>query len=63
MTLSSKFNQANAKSIKFTSSNKKVTVDKNGKIKAVKKGSATIKAVVTLKNGTKKTVKMKVTIK
>ena len=45
--------------ISYASSNKKiVTVDKKGKLKAVKKGTATI----TVKSG-KKTVKFKVTVK
>ena len=45
--------------ISYASSNKKiVTVDKKGKLKAVKKGTATI----TVKSG-KKTVKFKVNVK
>ena len=35
----------------------------NGKITAKKKGTATVKATVTLKNGKTKTVKMKITVK
>jgi len=39
------------------------TVNKNGKITAKKKGSVTVKAKVTLKNGTTKTVSMKIKVK
>lgn len=64
MKLSSKANKKNIKSIKYSSSKSSVAkVDKNGKVKGVKKGTATIKAKVTLKNGVVKTVKMKVTVK
>lgn len=64
MKLSSKANKKNIKSIKYSSSKSSVAkVDKNGKVKGVKKGTATIKAKVTLKNGAVKTVKMKVTVK
>ena len=34
-----------------------------GKITAKKKGTVTVKATVTLKNGKKKTVSMKITVK
>lgn len=64
MKLSSKANKKNIKSIKYSSSKSSVAkVDKNGKVKGVKKGTAIIKAKVTLKNGVVKTVKMKVTVK
>ncbi|MDD5952036.1 MAG: Ig-like domain-containing protein [Oscillospiraceae bacterium] len=54
----------NVKSITYTTSKPTVaTVDKNGKIKAKQAGTVTIKATVTLKNGTVKTVKMTVTVK
>ena len=55
---------ANVDKITYTSSKKSVaTVNKNGKITAKKKGTAKVKAVVTLKDGTKKTVTMKVKVK
>ena len=48
----------------YKTANKKIAaVAKNGKITAKKKGTAKVKAVVTLKNGTKKTVTMKVKVK
>ena len=54
----------NVDKITYTSSKKSVvTVNKNGKITAKKKGTAKVKAVVTLKDGTKKTVTMKVKVK
>ena len=61
---SKKLNIANVDKITYTSSKKSVvTVNKNGKITAKKKGTAKVKAVVTLKDGTKKTVTMKVKVK
>ena len=39
------------------------TVSKTGKITAKKKGTVTIKATVTLKDGSKKTVSTKITVK
>ena len=61
---SKKLNMANVDKITYTSSKKSVvTVNKNGKITAKKKGTAKVKAVVTLKDGTKKTVTMKVKVK
>jgi uncharacterized protein YjdB len=63
MQLSSKLDRRNVKSITYKSSDKAVaTVNGNGKIAAKKTGEATIYATVTLKNGTKKTVKMTVTV-
>jgi beta-glucosidase-like glycosyl hydrolase len=63
-TLSGKPSQANIKSITYTTSKKSVaTVSKAGKITAVKAGTATIKATVTLKSGKSKTVSMKVKVK
>lgn len=54
----------NVKSVKYASNNKKIAaVTKAGKIKAKKKGNAKITATVTLKNGKKKNVSMKVTVK
>lgn len=61
---SKKLNMENVDKITYTSSKKSVvTVNKNGKITAKKKGTAKVKAVVTLKDGTKKTVTMKVKVK
>lgn len=61
---SKKLNMENVDKIVYTSSKKSVvTVNKNGKITAKKQGTAKVKAVVTLKNGTKKTVTMKVKVK
>lgn len=48
-------NKENVKSVKYVSSKKSVAaIDKNGKIKAKKAGQTVVKAVVTLKDGTKK---------
>lgn len=61
---SSKLNKKNVLSIVYKSSDtKKVKVTKTGTIKGLKKGTATIKATVTLKNGVKKTVKMTIKVK
>lgn len=62
--LHSGLNMNNVKKITYASTKKSVAkVDKNGKITAKKAGTATIKATVTLKNGEKKTVTMKVKVK
>ena len=62
-TLSSKADKENIKSITYTTSKKSVaTVNKNGKITTKGKGSATVKAIVTLKNGDKKTIKMTIKV-
>lgn len=62
--LSSKLDLDNVKKITYTSGKKSVAaVDKNGKITAKKKGTVTIKAKVTLKNGKIKTVSMKIKVK
>ena len=54
----------NVAKITYTSSDKStVKVDKNGNIIAKKKGSVTVKVKVTLKDGTTKTVKVKVKVK
>ncbi len=54
----------NVSKITYSTSRKAVaTVSRNGKIIAKKAGTATIKAKVTLKNGTKKTVSMKIKVK
>lgn len=62
--LSSKANEENIKSITYTSSKKSVaTVSKDGKITAKGKGTVTVTAKVTLKNGTTKTIKMTIKVK
>ena len=64
LALSSKLNKNNVKKITYKSSKKSVaTVNKKGKITAKKKGTAFVKATVTLKNGKTKTVSMKITVK
>jgi hypothetical protein len=64
ITLNDNLNMANVKSITYKSSKTSVaTVNKNGKITAKKAGKTTVSALVTLKNGSKKTVKMTVTVK
>ncbi len=64
LTFSSKLNTANVKKITYSTSKKTVAaVNKNGKITAKGKGTATIKAKVTLINGKVKTVRMKVKVK
>lgn len=61
---SSKLNPNNVKKINYKTTKKSVvSINKNGKITAKKKGTATVKATVTLKNGKTKTVKMKITVK
>jgi mannan endo-1,4-beta-mannosidase len=62
-TLGSSCNADNIKKITYSSSNKEVaTVSKKGKITAKGKGTAVIKAKITLKNGKQKTVKMTVDV-
>lgn len=52
---------ANVKTITYkTSDASTATVSKNGTVRTKSKGTVVIKAIVTLKNGTTKTVKMKV---
>ena len=64
LALSSELNKNNVKKITYKSSKKSVaTVNKKGKITAKKKGTAFVKATVTLKNGKTKTVSMKITVK
>ena len=54
----------NVAKITYRSSDKtKVKVDKNGKVTAKKKGNVTVKVIVTLNDGTTKTVKVKVKVK
>lgn len=63
-SFSSKMDWNNIKSVKYSSSNKKVlTVDKMGKLVAKAKGKATVKAKVMLKNGSSKTINVKVEVK
>ena len=62
--LDSKLNQNNVKKVTYKTSKKSIaTVNKNGKIKANRKGMVTIKAIVTLKNGKTKTVSMKIAVR
>ena len=62
--LDSKLNQNNVKKVTYKTSTKSIaTVNKNGKIKANRKGTVTIKATVTLKNGKTKTVSMKIVVR
>lgn len=62
--LDSKLNQNNVKKVTYKTSKKSIaTVNKNGKIKANRKGTVTIKAAVTLKNGKTKTVSMKIVVR
>lgn len=62
--LSSKLDMENVKSVTYTTTKKSVVkVAKNGKITAKKKGTAVVKATVTLKSGKKQTVTMKVKVK
>lgn len=60
----SKLNQNNVKKVTYKTSKKSIaTVNKNGKIKANRKGTVKIKATVTLKNGKTKTVSMKIVVR
>ena len=62
--LSDMLDMDNIKRITYATSKKSVaTITKKGTIKAVKAGTATVKATVTLKNGTKKTIKMTIKVK
>lgn len=64
VTMSKGLDKRNVAKISYTSTDKSVaTVNKKGKVLAKKKGRATIKVKVTLKNGTTKTVTMKVKVK
>ena len=59
-----KLNMENVAKITYKSSKKSVvSVNKNGKIKGKKKGTGKVTATVTLKDGTKKIVTIKVTVK
>ncbi len=60
---STRLNKRNVKGIRYKTSNKKVAaVSSTGKITGKKAGTATVKAVVTLKNGASKTVSVKVRV-
>lgn len=62
--LDSELNQNNVKKVTYKTSKKSIaTVNKNGKIKANRKGTVKIKAIVTLKNGKTKTVSMKIAVR
>ena len=64
MALKKTLNMENVKSITYKTSKKSVaTVSKTGKIVGKKAGKATISAVVTLNDGSKKIVKTTVTVK
>lgn len=61
---SSELNLGNVKKVTYSTSKKSVaTVSYNGKITAKKKGTTTVKVNVALKNGSKKTVSLKVKVK
>ncbi|KSV57994.1 leucine-rich repeat protein [Acetivibrio ethanolgignens] len=61
---SGKLDMDNVKSITYATSRKSIaTVTKKGTITAVNAGTAAIRATVTLKNGTKKTIKMTIKVK
>lgn len=63
VTLAGSFHQENAKSISYSTTDKKIVkVSGNGTVKALKKGTAWVKIKVVLKNGRTKTVKVKVTV-
>lgn len=62
--LDSDFNTDNIKSIKYVSGKVSIAkVDKKGNVIAQKSGTTVIKVIVTLNNGTKKTMKMEFTVK
>ena len=62
--LDSKLNQNNVKKVTYKTSKKSIsTVNKNGKIKANRKGTVKSTAIVTLKNGKTKTVSMKIAVR
>lgn len=60
--LSSKCNKDNISKIKYSSDNSKVKVTKKGKITAKGSGTAKVTATVTMKNGQKKKIKVKVKV-
>ncbi len=60
--LSAKCNKANISKITYKADNSKVSVAKSGKISAKSSGTAKVTANVTMKNGAKKSIKMKVSV-
>ena len=63
MALKKTLNMDNVKGITYTTNNKSVaTVSATGKITAKNKGTTTIKAIITLNDGSKKTVSMKIKV-
>lgn len=63
MALQNTLNMANVQKIDYKSSKPSVAhINANGKIRGKKSGTVTIKAIITLKNGSKKTVSMKLTV-
>lgn len=64
LTLDDALNMDNVAKITYRTSKKSVaTVNSNGMITTQKEGKVTIKAIVTLNNGKKKTVRMSLTVK
>ncbi len=64
LSLDDALNMDNVAKITYKTSKKSVaTVNPNGTVTARKEGKVTIKAIVTLNNGKKKTVRMKLTVK
>ena len=62
--LSKQMDMDNVKSITYATSRKSIaTISKKGTITAVNAGTATVRATIILKNGTKKTVKMTIKVK
>ena len=63
MALQDTLDMANVQKIDYKSSKPSVAhINANGKIRGKKSGTVTIKAIITLKNGSKKTVSMKLTV-
>lgn len=63
MALQNTLDMANVQKIDYKSSKPGVAhINANGKIRGKKSGTVTIKAIITLKNGSKKTVSMKLTV-
>ena len=62
--LSKQMDMDNVKSITYATSRKSIAaISKKGTITAVSAGTATVTATITLKNGTKKTIKMTIKVK
>ncbi len=60
--LSAKCNKANISKITYKADSSKVSVAKSGKISAKSSGTTKVTANVTMKNGAKKSIKMKVSV-